>query len=447
MMIASSKRRLIVGTGVTGYSVARYLDRKTLPFDVFDTRPNPPNEASILALQYCRGRVKAPLNLELLKNYDEVVISPGVDATQIPWSEYQGAGGVITSDVELFLDEFSGRVITITGSNGKSSVTDMTAFALQEMNVKAVACGNFGIPVLDVLSQQVDYAVIELSSFQIDLLPKVPSDVAVLLNLSEDHLDRYHTMLAYHRSKQRIFYGAAAAVVNRDDPLSTPLSVPENQQLHFRLSNPDLKELGLRRLDEGYALADGVQNLALVSDFKVYGRHNWANLLASIGLLKTLGFESSAVAKVLLEYRGLAHRTEFVGEFRGIHFVNDSKATNVGATRAALNGLDASNLHVLVGGDGKGADFKELALSKSQAEVCWYAYGADQSKLQAALSIPEENLAPTLADVFNLAVSAAEEGDIVLLSPACASLDQFENYQQRGDAFKQLVEALGVSDD
>lgn len=447
MMIASSKRRLIVGTGVTGHSVARYFDRKELPFDVFDTRPNPPNEASILALQRCRGRVKATLSIELLKNYDEVVISPGVDATQAPWSEYQEAGGAITSDVELFLNDFVGKVITITGSNGKSSVTDMTAFALREMGETAVACGNFGLPVLDVLLQQVDYAVIELSSFQIDLLPKVPSDVAVLLNLSADHLDRYQTMLAYHRSKQRIFYGAAAAVVNRDDPLSTPLSVPENQQLHFRLSNPDLKELGLRRLDQGYALADGIQNLALVSEFNVYGRHNWANLLASIGLLKTLGFESATAARALKGYRGLAHRTELVAEFRGIHFINDSKATNVGATRAALSGIEARKLHVLVGGDGKGADFKDLAVRESPVEVCWYAFGADQSKLQTALSIPEQNLAPTLAGVFHLAVSAAEQGDIVLLSPACASLDQFENYQQRGDAFKQLVEALGVSDD
>lgn len=446
MMIASSKRRLIVGTGVTGFSVARYLDGRELPFDIFDTRINPPNEALILALKGCRGRIDGVLSLELLTNYDEVIVSPGVDASQPPWDEFKAAGGVITSDVELFLNEFAGRVIAITGSNGKSSVTDMTAFALRAMGCSAVACGNFGVPVLDVLAQNVDYAVIELSSFQIDLLPKVPCDVAVLLNLSEDHLDRYHSMLAYHRSKQRIFYGAKKAVVNRDDPLSTPLSVPESQQLHFRLSSPDLKELGLRSLDSGYVLADGIKNLAKVTDYNVYGKHNWANLLASIGLLKTLGFESELVAKALKDYRGLPHRTEYVGQWRGVTFINDSKATNVGATLAALKGMEADKLHVLVGGDGKGADFKDLASIETAMPICWYAFGVDRLKLQAALNIPEDQLVSNLAEAFSMAVSAANPRDMVLLSPACASLDQFDNYQQRGDAFKQLVEELCVAD-
>lgn len=441
-LIASSNRYLVIGFGLTGLSIARHLSRNGLPFVWADSRSAPPGLDAVRAEFPNVELLLGDFDFDLFGGFSHIYVSPGLDLRGAGWQSLRQQGVSISSDIELFLAENTARVIAITGSNGKSTVTDWLAATLTAGGSTAIAAGNIGRPVLELLDSaySFDYVVLELSSFQLDLIDRLNAEVAVLLNLTPDHLDRHGSMVEYHRAKQRVFYGAKAILSNRADLLSKPplpTGVPHSS---FGLNDPDIGHWGLRVKDEQKWLSYGLTPILPATSLSLVGDHNIANALTVLGLISLLKLPVADYLDGLCRYRGLAHRCEWVNEIRGVRFINDSKATNLGATQAALEGFSDVDKWVLVGGDSKGAKLSQwralFAATHSKAIV----YGKDADDIAAALGTLSVAKVDTLEEAFAIAVSQADAGEIVILSPACASLDQFSNFEARGDYFKQLVQ-------
>ena len=344
-------------------------------------------------------------------------------------------------------------VIGITGSNGKSTVTTLLALMASQAGMNAVASGNIGTPVLDALDDDVDLYVLELSSFQLESLQRLPMKAAVVLNISADHLDRYENITAYALSKQVIYENAEVLVLNKDDTLASQLNASVDNQIRFTLNAPQESEFGIckaevsgdgRQKEDGPTdyLCFGKQPLIAVDQLKIKGLHNLQNALAALALGHATGLAMADMLNTLKEFKGLAHRTQFVAEISGVNWINDSKATNVGAAIAALVGLPGK--HVLIaGGEAKGADFTELAgIVKNHCRAV-ILMGKDAASIKAVL--PEEVplvMVTSMQAAVVAAQSMAKTGDNVLLAPACASFDMFDNFEQRGDVFIESVEAL-----
>lgn len=439
-LIAADKHYCVVGLGMTGVSCVRYLAARGKSFSIIDSRANPPGLEEVQRDFPHIDIVTGKFDRDFLARANTLVMSPGV-ALSTP--EIQIAiknGADITSDIELFLNEFKGTVIAITGSNAKSTVTRWVGLALEYGQKKALVGGNIGNAVLDHVDEAFDIAVLELSSFQLELLPKLNADVACVLNISEDHLDRYDSMAHYQQAKQRVYFGVKQAIFNRSDVMTAPL-VPDSVKVtSFALSAPDLNHYGVQLLEGERTICKGFEPILKVSDIGLAGEHNVANAMAVIAIADAVGNDRTATVRALKAFKGLPHRCEEVATDHPVRFFNDSKSTNVGSTLAAIQGLGLSskNIVLLLGGQGKNQDFTPLVSAVKQVCKKVVCYGEDGPLLNGL--IESSDLVESLSEALEIATKAAKAGDIVLLSPACASFDQFKNFEHRGNAFVQWVE-------
>jgi len=445
-LIASDHFRIVVGLGKSGMSLVRFLARQGLPFAVVDTRASPP-ELATLREQFPQVEVRCgELDVDFLCRASELLISPGL-AIATPALQAAAARGVkLSGDIELFARYAKAPIVAITGSNAKSTVTTLVGEMAAAAGKKVAVGGNLGTPALDLLSDKIELYVLELSSFQLETTEQLNAEVATCLNISEDHMDRYADLQAYHLAKHRIFRGARQVVVNRDDALSRPLVADQLPCWFFGLGKPDFKRFGL--LEENGEKCLGYQFAALlpVRELKIRGAHNQSNALAALALGHAVGLPFEAMLQTLRSFAGLPHRCQWIGEHDDVSYYDDSKATNVGAALAAIEGLGADisgKLVLIAGGDGKGADFSALKTPVGKFCRAVLLLGRDAELLAAALG----DAAPlirvkTLEEAVQRAAELAEAGDAVLLSPACASLDMFKNFEERGRLFAQAVEGL-----
>ena len=434
---------LVVGLGKTGLSVVRYLRALGEAVVVVDSRDIPPGLGELNKEYSDVECYTGAFDAALFVNAHRIVVSPGVSLTEQALKQAKNNNIEIIGDIDLFAHEVMAPVVGITGSNGKSTVTTLLAMMAAQAGKHSVASGNIGLPVLDSLDDDIDLYVLELSSFQLETLQYLPMKAAVVLNISADHLDRYENLAAYAMSKQVIYENAEILVVNKDDELASRVSASTGNLLAFTLNKPEANEFGLcEGSDKAVSLCFGEQPLIAADQLKIKGSHNLQNALAALALGHAIGLPFTSMVETLKEFKGLRHRTQFVAEIDGVNWINDSKATNVGATIAALIGLPGT--HVLIaGGEAKDADFSQLAEVIKEHCRAVVLMGKDAENIRAVLPdfIPVEMVTDMQAAVL-AAQSLAIPGDNVLLAPACASFDMFENFEQRGDVFIQAVETL-----
>jgi UDP-N-acetylmuramoylalanine--D-glutamate ligase len=388
----------------------------------------------------------------LLTSADEIVVSPGVPISTPALQRAAERGIPLIGDVELFARTSNRPAIAITGSNGKSTVTTLVGQMLRQAGIQAAVGGNLGLPVLDLLDADADWLVLELSSFQLETTASLHLRAATVLNLSPDHLDRYPSLDAYAAAKRRIFAHAEHAVINRDDPVAAALADGIADRIGFSLSPPARdQDYGLVEQDSEAWIARGGRLLMPAAEVRMPGRHNLANGLAALALAETAGVDPASACEALRVFTGLPHRSELVAERRGVRWINDSKGTNPGATTAALAGIVASDERstrnaravLIAGGDGKGADFSALAPIVRDCARAVVLIGCDAPLLERALAetVPLHH-ASSMEQAVQVAAELAQPGDAVLLSPACASFDMFDDFQQRGRIFAAAVEEL-----
>jgi len=447
--VLPGRRNLVVGLGQTGVSCVRYLIERGEVVVVVDSRPAPPGLATFqqnwpLVPCHCGG-----LAVALLDQADRVVVSPGIDRRDPLIAEAIARGLPVVGDVELFALDLrasqpGARVVGITGTNGKSTVTALIAAMAGSAGIRVRAGANFGPPALDLLDEpRPELYTLELSSFQLESTDSLSLDVAVLLNLTPDHMDRYESMSDYAAAKARIFRGAAAAVVNADDRALAPLVPAGMPTKWFSVSGPADYCVSTGVDAELLARTDGgAAHVMKVSELRVGGRHNAANALAALAASDALGFPRHAACETLRDFSGLPHRMQLVVTVRGVRYVNDSKGTNVGATVAAVRGTDGPVV-LIAGGDGKGQDFSALAAAFVGRVRHAVLIGRDRDALAKALmGVCTTEFAADMAEAVRAAARVAEAGDVVLLSPACASLDMYTNYAARGDDFARSAREL-----
>lgn len=444
-VIVSDRRTLVVGLGKTGLSCVRFLLAQGRDVAVADNRQSPPG-LGLLKSQWPEVPVHlGPFDAELFASFNELVVSPGLNIEDPAIRAAAKRGAMIRGDIDLFSEAATAPIVAITGSNGKTTVTTLVGEMAKASGVRVAVGGNIGTPALDLLDQKVELYVLELSSFQLETTATLGAHAATVLNVSDDHMDRYPTKLAYFQAKQRIFNGCKNAIVNLDDPLSTPMARDNLRFICFGMHRVNPDTFSTREDEGGTWITYGFENLIRDTALPLLGRHNLSNVMAALALGQAAGFPMSVMLEVAQNFRGLPHRCEFVRSVAGVDYINDSKGTNVGATVAAIESLvPASGRIVLIaGGEGKGADFS--ALAEAVAAHCRAAIliGRDAPTLAEALNGRTETvLAETLQHAVELAAAKAEPGDRVLLSPACASFDMFRDYEERGDLFRQQVEAL-----
>lgn len=431
------KKVVVVGLGATGISCLDFFLKHGVVPKAMDTRIQPPGlgEVPSTVLVHCGS-----LRVEWLLEADLVVVSPGVSLETDELQCARAAGVEIVGDIELFGRAVKAPVAAVTGSNGKSTVTTMLGEMVREAGIAVAVGGNIGVPVLQLFSQPADLYVLELSSFQLESTQTLPLAVATILNVTLDHQDRYPEGLGSYRSaKQRIYRQAENCISNAEDPLTLPPIGACGKGITFGLSNGNYR---LVNYNGGEWLAAYGEPLLAVAELPLIGRHNWANALAAIAMADALSIPRAAVLHTLRKFTGLAHRLQTVWHGGGISWINDSKATNVASTASALSGFTwGGRLHLLLGGEGKSADFTPLAPYLQGDSIYVYCFGKAAPQLMELR--PEiSQSTTTLAQAMRLIASRAMPGDTVLLSPACASFDQFSNFEQRGMQFATLAQEV-----
>lgn len=449
-MIGTDTERLILGLGKTGYSIAAWLADQGKPFRVIDTRDNPPHAEAARALCPPERLHFGGWQHDWLAAADELYVSPGLALSESPVKEALERGAVLISDIDLYRQHSAARVIAVTGSNGKSTVVRLLETMARDAGCNALAGGNIGKPALELLQAPHDLAVLELSSFQLEMTHALEADVAMVLNISPDHQDRYADMNAYRAAKHRIFQGCRGVVVHADDPLTQPLVSEQMPRRAYSLRRQDIGLLSMAVTPSGVQLYQGLEVVHTWRRLYLKGTHNHLNILAALSAGLLLGWPLSRMVQTAAEFRGLPYRCAWSGEAGGVTFINDSKGTNVGATLAALEGLAPEcpgRLHLLAGGDGKGADFEPLGRACAQGAVQLQTFGRDGAAIAATAE--QHGLAAgrhrTLEKAFQAAWQSAQPGDWIILSPACASFDQYANFEARGGAFDALVQSLSAS--
>lgn len=438
-------RTLIIGLGKTGLSCARYLAARGIEVAVADDRREPPGLAAL--------REELPDVAVFLGEYPQpaiqraqvLVVSPGVSLQHPALTAAAARGQEIIGDIELFARAVQGAatpvpVVAITGANGKSTVTALLGQMAQAAGRDVRVGGNLGTPALELLQGDApELYVLELSSFQLESTRSLNAAAATVLNITPDHMDRYRNLDDYRAAKQRVFRGDGVMVLNADDASVNAMALPGRRVVRFTLGVPAAGEYGVRQQGGADWLACGAETLMQVSSLRISGRHNVANALAALALGAAVNLPLAAMLTTLRAYTGLPHRTQWVAQRDGVTWYNDSKGTNVGATLAALSGMPGQVV-LIAGGEGKGADFSPLraiAATKARAIVL---IGRDAALIEAALA----DAAPVYHAVSMEAAVAqaravAQAGDAVLLSPACASFDMFDNYEHRGQVFTAAV--------
>ncbi|NVK21007.1 MAG: UDP-N-acetylmuramoyl-L-alanine--D-glutamate ligase [Kangiellaceae bacterium] len=436
----AERNRLIIGLGQTGLAVARYLFAKNLPFKVMDSRYQQHSDqvSGKEALLAFAPDALLVWNGDLMKDFDQLVVSPGVAVATPEIAEAKQFGIEIVGDIELFAQAVTIPVIAITGSNGKSTVTELVGKLIDASGKKALIGGNIGLPALELLDKEGDIAVLELSSFQLETTDSLQPVAATILNVSEDHLDRYQSYQDYIEAKKRVYRNARTLIVNLDDNNTWMIG---RNIMSFGLKDCDWQV----DVENQVIKHNGIEVIA-ISDLTLQGTHNALNVAAALALIDAAGVViNDAVLDAAKSYQGLAHRCQLVALIRGVTYINDSKATNVGATVAAIESFSpsfASNIILIAGGDAKGADLSPLKSIINNNLKALITFGKDGDAIaDLAVSIEPYKVA-NLQQAVQQADKLAQAGDLVLLSPACASLDMFTNYMQRGEMFARYVEAL-----
>lgn len=447
MLIQRGGLKVVAGLGISGVSAVNFLHERGYQVAVTDSRTHPPGHDQIPAgIQTSFGQ----LDTELLLQAEEIILSPGL-APQLPEIQQAIAKGIsVVGDIQLLRRATEVPIVAITGSNAKSTVTTLIGLMAKEAGKKVAVGGNLGRPALDLLKDQPELIILELSSFQLETTSLLNAEVAVVLNMSEDHLDRHGDMLGYHAAKHRIFQGVKKVVFNRDDALSRPL-VPDAVPVQsFGLNAPDMNQYGVLCDTDGTLwLARGRERLLKSTEMYIQGTHNIANALACLALGEAIGLPLNSMLETLKSFKGLAHRCEYVDTVNNVRYYNDSKGTNIGATLAAIEGLGAAiaprkgKVVVILGGQGKGQDFKALRAAVQQYVKTVVLIGEDALKIEQSIEGSTEILkAATLQEAVQLCHAKADAEDVVLLSPACASFDMFKGYDDRGHQFVACVKAL-----
>lgn len=431
--------QVVVGLGKTGLSCVQYLSKHHAHIAVTDTRDNPPGLSEMRAHFPHVHLSLGKLDADLCATAARLIVSPGVSLEEPAIAQAIAKGIPAIGDIELFALEAKAPVVAITGSNGKSTVTTLVGEMALKAGLDTRVGGNIGTPALDLLEKkEPDVYVLELSSFELETTHSLKAQAAVLLNLCEDHMDRYHSLSDYLAAKQRIYSNCRVAVFNRDEP-NTWVKNMGAQIVSFGLDEPRDKNFGLR---DGY-LAQGETQLIPTSALKIKGRHQYANALAALALGEAIGLPMPAMLDTLREFKGLAHRCEWVAHAHGVDWYNDSKATNVGAAQAALAGLGTEitgKLIVIAGGQGKNADFTPLYSTLQKYVRTLILMGQDAPKMEAALTGSTTIMhAESLEQAVDIAAEQAQSGDAVILAPACASFDMFKNFEHRGEVFTATV--------
>jgi len=441
---------VIVGLGRTGLSCARYLHALGWKLAVTDTRAQPPELAGLRQLDPRIPVSSGGLDTRLLDDALCVVASPGVSLNAPFFVEARRRGLEIVGDIELFARAVDAPVVGITGTNGKSTVTTLVGRMAARAGVKVRVGGNLGELALDLLTtaradiEPTQLYVLELSSFQLEATSSLDLKSATVLNVSPDHLDRYKTIEDYAIAKARIFARCDTAVINLDDPLVVAMPQPGQRTLGFSLRATIGADYAVANREGQWWLVRRDEPLMPVSAMKIKGLHNAANALASLALGEALSLPMSAMLGELAEFAGLPHRSQWVAEVNGVTYINDSKGTNVGATIAAVSGMTGP-LIIIAGGDGKNQDFTPLAEAFRGKVRHTVLIGRDAPAVERALQgITSTETRASLEEAVRAAARAARPGDIVLLSPACASLDMFRDYAHRGAVFTQAVKELAA---
>jgi UDP-N-acetylmuramoylalanine--D-glutamate ligase len=450
-MTLKGRNVVVLGLGMTGLSAARWAARHGARVTVADTRADPPRLAQLRA-ELPQVVVKTgPITDATLADAQLIIVSPGLSKELAPIRAAAANGVELVGDIELFARALppAQKVLAITGSNGKTTVTTLTSELLRAAGLVVTSVGNIGEPVLDVLAAHEqgtrwpDVFVVELSSFQLETTASLEPVAATVLNVTENHLDRYAGIADYAAAKARIFAGNGEQVLNRDDLRVLAMRLPGRVVHTFGAGVPEGEnDWGLVDRQGAVWLARGGALLLPASDLKLVGRHNALNALAALALASTLAKIDAGVLAALTAFQGLAHRMERVADIGGVLFVNDSKGTTVAATLAALDGIDRPAV-LIAGGEGKGQDFTPLKAGVEAHCRAVVLLGRDAPAIAAALSgvTPAVEFAPALEVAVARAIARARSGDAVLLSPACASLDMFRDYADRGDRFKAAVAA------
>lgn len=450
---------LIVGMGATGLSIARHLHSRGEQFCVFDTRSECVNAEIFSELFPQAPLYFSVVEESLVKSAARICISPGVSQEETVIRLARQHGIPVIGDIGIFLEAVAGKssdeksarnksIIGITGSNGKSTVTTLVGLALAKSGVSYAVGGNIGIPVLDLLESRetlsCDVYVLELSSFQLETLNSASLTVSCILNVSEDHMDRYPSLDEYTKAKQKIYESTKNAVFNVEDSRTFPAQGLTGKSLSF-----DSGHTGESTIESPYfydvkshSLMHETTQLLVKDAIKMKGKHNIANALAAFAILDCIGLQRKFLVEVLSEFSGLPHRTQWVAEVDGVTYINDSKATNVGAAEAAIVGLkdEFKGLLLIAGGDAKGADFSEFAQTIERHVRVVVLIGRDAHRLASKLGSQTEVFAATsMEEAVRKASQFARRGEAVLLSPACASLDMFDNYEHRGNVFSENV--------
>ena len=441
-MFDKTCRTLVVGLGETGLSVARFLSRQGVPVAIVDSREQPPG------LERLRTELPADVALFLgefnagaFERAQQIVISPGVSMQEPQIAAAVARQVPVIGDIELFAQTATAPVIAVTGSNGKSTVVTLLGAMARRAGLDVRVGGNIGTPALDLIKdEEPDLYVLELSSFQLETVHSLRPRAAVVLNVSADHMDRYRDLQAYAAAKQSIFRQAALQVFNLDDPVVATLVDQACPHVGFSRQQPAANDYGLIELDAATWLVRGEARIMPASSICMTGRHNLTNALAALALGEAAGIPLQKMIETLAEFQGLPHRMQYVAEQGGVCWFNDSKGTNVGATLAAIEGID-EKLVLIAGGDGKGADFSPLAAAMQRKGRGAVLIGKDAALLESVLEgvVPVRHAAD-MPQAVRLAAEMSHPGDCVLLSPACASTDMYRNFEARGDAYVQAVQ-------
>ncbi len=462
-MNLQGKTVLVLGMGETGLSMVKWLSRMDAKVRVADSRLNPPNWDALVQAFPTMPVFKGPFSTEIFDDVAMIAVSPGVPLVEPCVQQAQQRGVPVVGDIALFIsalnnsDQPRPKILAITGSNGKTTVTAMVGAMLDKCGWDVEVAGNIGPAVLDVLMQRMDAGklpqawVLEISSFQLEATQNLNADVATILNISEDHLDRYAGMQDYATAKARIFLHEANAagdggiqVLNRDDPGVYDMALAGRRQITFGLDEPETDtDFGMLQDTRDVWLMEGELCLMKASELLVIGLHNALNALAALALCRALELPAGPLVEALREFRGLPHRMEKVAAFNGVTFYDDSKSTNVGATVAALTGM-GQNVILIAGGDGKGQDFSTLRPAVDDCARAVVLIGRDAGKIGSALQDCDAPLyfAKSMEEAIQKSFLLAQTDDVVLLSPACASFDMFHNYVHRAEVFVAAVKDI-----
>ncbi|MCW8930032.1 MAG: UDP-N-acetylmuramoyl-L-alanine--D-glutamate ligase [Gammaproteobacteria bacterium] len=450
---------LIVGMGGTGLSCARYLKKRDCSFAVADSRDE---QTFIEGLkeEFSPLEIMAgDFEFEQFKNYQQIIVSPGISIRSEFFKSLQEQGCFILGDIEIFAQVVDKPVIAITGSNGKSTVTTLVEKIAQHCGVKAIAGGNLGIPALNLLDSQSDLYILELSSFQLETTYSLHTLSATVLNVSEDHMDRYDDLDDYRKIKESIYNNTDNAVVNIDEKITFDrvMNVQDKEYsiAFFGQNKTDNKLNNFYSLFNNTVLVKDNNEIVHTNEIKLKGTYNHLNVLAALALLEPLQLDQKKQVEAIKEYKGLSHRCEWVEKVGDVEFFNDSKGTNTGATIAAIDGLELESnkdylqrkVILIAGGVGKGADFTELGRVIEKKIKSTILMGVDSELIKScALNAGAKNdslySVESMTEAVSTAAKIAKSGDVVLFSPACASFDMYQNYMKRGDDFKEKVLTL-----